>query len=101
MRKINWGVLGTAGIAKGQTIPGMKLAKNCTLHAVAGRDLKKALAYQEAFGFRKAYDSYDQLLEDPERLAHYRKQAAIRGEAFKDEQTVKAVEELLEGLYHG
>ena len=71
MRKVNWGVLGTAGIAKGQTIPGMKLAKNCTLHAIAGRDLKKALAYQEAFGFRKAYDSYDQLLEDPEIEAVY------------------------------
>lgn len=71
MRKVNWGVLGTAGIAKGQTIPGMKLAKNCTLHAIAGRDLKKALAYQEAFGFRKAYDSYNQLLEDPEIEAVY------------------------------
>ena len=28
MRKVNWGVIGTAGIAKGQTIPGMQEAIN-------------------------------------------------------------------------
>ncbi len=37
MRKIRWGVLGTAGIARGCTIPGMKLAENCELFAIAGR----------------------------------------------------------------
>ena len=71
MRKVNWGVIGTAGIARGQTIPGMQLAGNCSLCAIAGRDLRKAQAYQEEFGFRKAYDSYDKLLEDPEIEAVY------------------------------
>ena len=37
MRKIRWGVLGTADIARGQTIPGMQLAEHCELYAVAGR----------------------------------------------------------------
>ena len=41
MKKVRWGVLGTAGIAKGQTIPGMKQAQNCELYAIAGRSMKK------------------------------------------------------------
>ena len=64
MNKIKWGVLGTAGIAKGQTIPGMKEADNCELYAIAGRNLEKAKAFQEEFGFEKAYGSYEELLQD-------------------------------------
>ena len=64
MRKIKWGVLGTAGIAKGQTIPGMKEATNCELYAIAGRNQKKAEAFQKEFGFEKTYGSYEELLRD-------------------------------------
>ena len=71
MRKIHWGVLGTADIARGQTIPGMQQAVHCELTAIAGRSIEKARAYQEAFGFRKAYGSYDELLADPEVEAVY------------------------------
>lgn len=71
MRKIKWGVLGTAGIAKGCTIPGMQQAENCELYAIAGRSLEKAKAFQEEFGFEKAYGSYDELLADPEVEAIY------------------------------
>ena len=71
MKKINWGVIGTAGIAKGQTIPGMKLAVNCNLYAIAGRDIRKAEDYQKEFGFEKAYGNYDDLLADPEVEAVY------------------------------
>lgn len=71
MRKINWGVIGTAGIAKGCTIPGMQLAENCNLYAVAGRSMDKAKAYQETFGFEVAYDSYEALLADPKVEAVY------------------------------
>ena len=42
MRKIRWGVLGTADIAKGQTIPGMMLAEHCERYAIAGRRIEKA-----------------------------------------------------------
>ncbi|MBR2697345.1 MAG: Gfo/Idh/MocA family oxidoreductase [Clostridia bacterium] len=65
MRKIKWGVLGTANIAKGCTIPGMQLAENCELYAVAGRSLEKAERFKSEFGFEKAYDSYEALLDDP------------------------------------
>ena len=71
MRKINWGVLGTAGIARGQTIPGMVEAENCHLYAIAGRSMEKAKAFQAEFGFEKAYDSYDALLADPQVEAVY------------------------------
>ena len=71
MDKVRWGVLGTAGIAKGQTIPGMKQAQNCELYAIAGRSMKKAKAYQEEFGFEKVYDDYDQMLADPNVEAVY------------------------------
>ena len=71
MRRINWGVIGTAGIAKGCTIPGMKLAENCNLSAIAGRSMDKAKAYQDAFGFEVAYDSYEALLADPKVEAVY------------------------------
>ncbi len=71
MRKINWGVIGTAGIAKGQTIPGMSEAVNCRLYAIAGRDPQKTERFKEEFGFEKAYYSYEEILEDPEVEAVY------------------------------
>lgn len=71
MRKINWGVIGTAGIAKGCTIPGMQQAENCNLYAIAGRSMEKAKAYQEEFGFEVAYDTYEALLADPNVEAVY------------------------------
>ena len=71
MEKVKWGVLGTADIARGQTIPGMMLAEHCERYAIAGRRIEKAKSYQEEFGFQKAYGSYDELLADPEVQAVY------------------------------
>ncbi len=71
MEKVKWGVLGTAGIAKGQTIPGMVLAENCSLYAIAGRDPDKVSDFRDQFGFQKTYGSYEKLLEDPDVEAVY------------------------------
>ena len=71
IRPVKWGVLGTAGIAVGCTIPGMKQSKNCELYAVAGRSINKAEDFKERFGFVKAYQGYDALLADPEVEALY------------------------------
>ena len=68
---VKWGVLGTANIAKGCTIPGMRLAENCDLYAIAGRNEAKTESYKNEFGFKKAYVGYDKLLEDPEVQAVY------------------------------
>ena len=71
MRKVSWGVLGTADIARGQTIPGMRLAEHCELYAVAGRKAEKAEDFRRTFGFQKAYGSYDEMLADPDVEAVY------------------------------
>ena len=68
---VKWGVLGTANIARGCTIPGMKMANNCELYAIAGRNETKVKSYKDEFGFEKGYVGYDKLLEDPEVQAVY------------------------------
>lgn len=68
---VKWGVLGTAGIAAGCTIPGMQKAENCELYAIAGRSIEKAESFKERFGFPKAYQGYDALLADREVEAVY------------------------------
>ena len=40
------------------------------------------------------YEGIKQLLDNPDLLAHYRKQAETRGKFFSTENTVKAVEEM-------
>ena len=71
MKKVRWGVLGAAGIARGQVIPGMLLADNCELYAIASQSMEKAKAFQSEFGFEKAYGSYEELLADPNVEAVY------------------------------
>ena len=38
------------------------------------------------------------MLDNPDLLAHYRKKAEMRGKCFNTKQTVKAVEEMFEGI---
>lgn len=71
MEKIKWGVLGCAGIAASQTIPAMMQAENAELYGIASRNLAKAEEFQQRFGFAKAYDSYEALLDDPKIQAVY------------------------------
>ncbi len=71
MQKVRWGVLGTANIAKNCTIPGMQLADNCELYAIAGRKIEKAEQFKKDFGFEKAYGSYEELIEDADVQAVY------------------------------
>lgn len=71
MRKIKWGVLGTAYICERSTFPGMLQADNCEMYAIAGRSMEKAERFQEKYGFKKAYGSYEELLTDTEVEAVY------------------------------
>ena len=71
MAAVKWGVLGTANIARGCTIPGMKLAEDCELYAIAGRSLEKAESFKQEFGFEKAYGSYEDLIADKDVQAVY------------------------------
>lgn len=70
-RKIRWGVLGCAMIARVRTVPGLLQANNAELYAVASRGAEKALEMKEKFGAKVSYGSYEELLNDPEVEAVY------------------------------
>jgi len=63
-KKVNWGILGAAGIAKDQVIPAILEADNAKLYAIASRDITK-LEDLKHFGFNAYYVSYEALLADP------------------------------------
>jgi predicted dehydrogenase len=71
MRKVRWGVLGTAHIAVKKVIPAMQRGDWCEIAAIASRDLPKAEEAAAALGIPKAYGSYEELLADPEIEAVY------------------------------
>lgn len=71
MKKIKWGVLGYARIAKDSVIPAIIKAANSEFYAVASRDTVKLQECQTKFHCPQAYDDYEQLLQDPEVEAVY------------------------------
>ena len=70
----------------------------CTVE-VSG--MKEMLGNNDEYGIvtendeEALYRGIKRLLDDPELLRHYRRQAAIRGKAFSTAETVKAVEDML------
>ena len=64
MKKINWGILGSAKIARQHVIPAIKKSKNSRLYAIASRDEKKSKIIANKFNFKVSYDSYRKLLKD-------------------------------------
>ena len=70
-RKIRWGVLGYARIAREMLIPAMQRASNSQFHAVASRDSAKLADARTRFGISRTYNTYESLLEDPEVDAVY------------------------------
>ncbi|WP_347862352.1 Gfo/Idh/MocA family oxidoreductase [Salimicrobium sp. PL1-032A] len=72
MEKIRWGIMGAANIAKKQLIPAITRARNAEVTAIAtGSDPEKAAQLADQFEIEKAYDSYEQLLEDEDIDAVY------------------------------
>jgi predicted dehydrogenase len=70
-QKVNWGVLGVAGIAVRKVIPAMQTGEWSSVTAIASRDLQKAEDAAHKLGISKAYGSYEALLADPEVEAIY------------------------------
>lgn len=64
MSKIRWGILSTANIAQTELVPAIFRAKNAEVIAIASRGSK---VHQVALDLNipKAYEKYDELLEDP------------------------------------
>ena len=70
-KKVEWGVLGVAGIAVKKVIPAMQRGEWSHILAIASRDLTKAQQAAEQLKIPKAYGSYEELLADPEVEAIY------------------------------
>ena len=71
MKKINWGVLGYAGIARKHVLPAMLKTESSVPYAIASRSDEKLRQAVESFGFKKVYHTYDELLDDEEVDAVY------------------------------
>jgi len=64
-RKVNWGILGCAGIAEKAFIPAVRESRNGVLAGIAARDESRAKEWASRFGFLKAHRTYQELIEDP------------------------------------
>jgi len=71
MKKVRWGVIAAGGIADRRTIPGMMLADNAELIAVMEINMELAEKIRAKYNAKRAYDSVDALLADPEIDAVY------------------------------
>lgn len=67
---IRWGIIGAGNIA-GRFAASLKNEPDSVLGAVSCRTMKKAQDFADRCGAKKAYDSYDALLDDPEIDAVY------------------------------
>ncbi|MCX6573419.1 MAG: Gfo/Idh/MocA family oxidoreductase, partial [Candidatus Aminicenantes bacterium] len=65
VRKINWGILGCAGIAEKAFIPAVLESGNGALAAIAARDPDRAGDWARRFGFARAHRTYQELVDDP------------------------------------
>ena len=65
MKKVVWGILGTAKIAREKVIPALQGSEFCDVQAVASRSLVRAQAYTVPLGIPRAYGSYQELFDDP------------------------------------
>jgi xylose dehydrogenase (NAD/NADP) len=70
-RKVKWGVLGYARIAKNSVIPALNRTENSEFYALASRDQAKLEECRSQFNPSKLYDSYQGLLDDPQVQAVY------------------------------
>ncbi|MHA7962560.1 Gfo/Idh/MocA family protein [Paenibacillus sp. CAU 1782] len=64
LKKLRWGILGSAAIAKRAVIPGIQGSDRNVVAAIASRDLEKSRDVAKQFGISDAYGSYEELLAD-------------------------------------
>jgi predicted dehydrogenase len=67
---VRWGIVGTANIARGSFLPGLRAAGG-TPAAVAGRDLRRAEKWAGEQGVDRAIEGYQALIDDPDIDALY------------------------------
>ncbi len=64
MKKLKWGVMGCAGIAKYSVIPGVQLSEWNEVSAIASRNIERAKQTAAELNIPVAYGSYEELLQD-------------------------------------
>lgn len=64
-KKIGWGIMATGTIAR-KFCEGLKLLEDAEPVAAASRSLEKARAFSAEYGVKRAYGSYEALVQDPE-----------------------------------
>jgi xylose dehydrogenase (NAD/NADP) len=87
-RKIRWGVLGYARIARETLIPAIQRSSNAVFHAIASREHAKLTECQARYPVPRAHRGYEELLRDPEVDAVY----IPLPNALHREWTIKAAE---------
>jgi xylose dehydrogenase (NAD/NADP) len=87
-RKIRWGVLGCARIARENVIPAIQRSANSEFYAIASREEAKLAEAHVRFNVPKMYHGYEELLRDPAVEAVY----IPLPNALHCEWTVKAAE---------
>ncbi len=65
MKTYGWGILGPGRIAH-RFLHDLPRCEQAGLAAVASRDLERARSFAGQYGFRKAYGSYGEMLQDPD-----------------------------------
>ena len=71
MKKLRFGVLGAAKIAREKVIPPLMRSERCEVMGLASRDAARAAEAAEQLGIAKTYGSYEDLLADPDIDAIY------------------------------
>lgn len=71
VNKIDWGVLGAAGIAVGMVIPAIQQSKRGRVVALGSRDAVKAKAAAQSHGIDRVHGSCEAVLADPQVEAIY------------------------------
>jgi len=71
MKKIRWGILSTAKIGREKVIPALQKSQYCSVDAICSRELEQAQKTATLLNIKKAYASYDELLNDREIDAVY------------------------------
>lgn len=70
-RKLRFGIMSTARIARNAMIPGILKSERCEVKAVASRNKEKAAELAKRYHIDRHYGSYDELLHDPDIDAVY------------------------------
>ena len=65
MRRLRWGILSTAAIARTKVIPGIQAAEHCEVVAIASRNEALATRVAAELDIPTAHGSYEALLADP------------------------------------